>query len=233
MSSNFNHDGGSLANVSDGSAVWIVSHDMDSYEMISLVLRRDFGIKSIRSWFLQDEKGKKEFAGLRFSEFLGRKVEGYFCSPDALILSGDFEKDECSLIKGLTVVQLVPDFHSYKSICRVLGNMLGNEHISAKALYTDDALAQQLAEGHLLNLIGLFMSASTLPGNPIPPNLSGSDLQRHVRESKLLLESEAIFRVLKELRIGYGLMKSGEAMFGLENANSIANKFTGGVPKFT
>jgi hypothetical protein len=220
MSSNNEVPKDAVHNVSDGKAVWIVSHDLDTYEMLSLALKRDFGIKSISSFFLEDENGKRQFAGLRFTEFLGRRVHGYYCPASALILCGDLDKNEQQLLKGLTIVQLVPDFHGYKSICRIMGGILSNENITAKALYTDDALAQHLAEEHLLNLLGLFFSVPNLPNNPVPPTISGPTLQEHIRKSKLLLQEDAIFKSLRELGITYSIMKASDSLFGLDKIRS-------------
>lgn len=205
----------STENLKDGSKVLILSHDLDTYTMMSLSLRRDFQIKTISSWFLENvDKAGKEFAGLHFCEFLGRKVDGFYCSVEAVILSGMLDFSSPEKIKGMVVLQMVPDFEIYKSMCQVLGKLYNKQEVIAKSFYPSEQIAQELSEFFLLNVLGLCVAMPQLRNNPLPPVANGQ-IQDKMRTSRLVNDPRAIWNFFKDLSINYATCKSGDNFFGL------------------
>jgi len=205
-------------NLQEGGKVVIFSHDLDNYSSLPLSVRRDFSIKTIRMWFLEDENSSnKAFAGLRFSEFLGRKVEGYFCPVTSILACGDFNVEDFKVLKGLTVVQMVPDFEMYRSMAKIVGLMYNSTKISAKGLMTNDALAQQISEDSLLNVIGLTFTFEQLRNNPLPLTGPIVDIQQYVRDAKILNQMDGIWKFFREMQISYSMYRLHENFIGLSN----------------
>jgi hypothetical protein len=214
--------GPSSESVKDGKMVIILSHDLDNYSMMPLVLRRDFHIKSMRAHFLtfDESPDKPVYVGLHFAEFMGRKVDGYFMSVSSVIASGILATDDVSKIEGMTVVQLVPEFEGYRGMNRVLGGLLNNPELKGRSVMPNEGLAQQLAEDTLLNVIGLCMAMPALRNNPIPGSVT--DIQLKVRKSALINEPDAIWKFFAAMKISYSMHKIMDGFFGLGRAK---NKF--------
>jgi len=210
--------GPSAENLQEGGKVVIFSHDLDNYSTLPLSVRRDFQIKTIRHWFLEDvDSTNKAFAGLRFQEFLGRKVEGYFCPVTSVLACGDFDIEDFKTLKGLTVVQMVPDFEMYKSMAKIVGLMYNLTAVSAKGLMTNDALAQQISEDSLLNVIGLTFAFRQLRNNPLPVTGPIQSIQQYVRDAKVLNQIDGIWKFFHEMQISYSMYRLHENFIGLSN----------------
>lgn len=204
-------------NLREGGRVIIFSHDLDNYSALPLSVRRDFNIKNCRHWFLEDENSKKAFAGLRFTEFLGRKIEGYFCPVTSILACGDFDVEDVNALKGLSVVQMVPDFEMYRAMAKIVGLMYNSKDIQAKSFMTNDALAQQISEDTLLNIIGLCFALPRLRNNPLPAMGESTSIQQQVREAKILNEMDGIWKFLRDVQISHSLYRLHENFIGLSN----------------
>jgi hypothetical protein len=208
----------SAEGVRDGSVVLILSHDLDTYTMLPLTQRRDFMIKTMRHWFIEEEQGgklKSIYAGIQFQEFLGRKVRGYYAPMSSIIASGVLDVESLEELKGLTIIQMVPDFHQYRSMARVLGAIHALKDLEAKALFTDDALAQTVAEDTLLNTIGLFYAMPRIANNPFPPTTAFKNVQAEARNSKALNRQDEIWKFFREAKISYAVTKVGDNFIGI------------------
>lgn len=198
---------GKLPNVAPGAKVIIMSHDMDDYSVLSHVLRKDFLVSKVRAWYSQVGPDRHIMSGLRFDSFLGQHVDGYFSSPTA-ILWNEVLKSYNPPSDSLTIVQLIPDFASYRTLCRIHGDVSNNTDMRARAMMTDDAMAQSFSEESLINLCGVIMGMEGLRNNPILPAIKGASLRDHVARHKLLNSIEAISKFLAEVRASHCLVKT-------------------------
>lgn len=200
--------------VKEGGVVLIVSHDLDQHTMLPLSLKRDFGIKSMRHWFIQDDlkPNKDAYAGVQFSEFMGRKVKGFFAPVSSVLASGVLEVETLRDLRSLTIVQLVPEFHGYKAMCKVMGKIYNLPDLEAKGFMPDEALAQELSEQFLLNVIGICFG---LPNSPFADDGRSGTVQEKIRASKALLHADRVWKFFNENQISYALCKVGDNFIGL------------------
>jgi len=213
--------------VSEGAKVIIFSHDLDDYSLIPFSLRRDFQIKAMRSWYLKasdgdsrghvDQKPDKDsvYAGIRFFDFMGRRVEGYYCSITALIASGDFSALVEADLRGTTIVQMVPDFYNYRTMCKMVGSLRDHEEVLKRSLSSDDQIAQHLSEESFLNLIGFMYALTSLRNNPFNSGVAYSAVQAATRELSVLQHLDSLWKLFQDLHITHSIIKIGDHTTGI------------------
>jgi len=201
----------------ENGVVIIIGHDVDDHLFLPLSTRRDFGIKEMSTYFVTPSDSidlggsqatinelAKIPAGLRFTSFMGRKVDGYYTTTLALLIDGLLSS--YSPERGMIIIQLVPEFAGYRKLCNLLGKIHRNDQLTARALWTDEALAQHVSEVSLINICGIIGGMTHLRNNPIAP-MAGKSLREHVMKHKLLVDVSIMWKFLAEIGCSYGVLK--------------------------
>jgi len=189
--------------LTSSTIVLILSHDLDDYSLIPHPVRKEFSLGAISTMTVEShEMGiAKTNVGLKFDNFLSKKVKGYFCRPSAVIVDGLLNSYKG---EGLVIVQLVPELDSYAQMAEIYAKMLGHTELQIIA-QRRETVAQRLAEHQLISLIGVLSCMKEMRNNPFlnEGNLRGSEWMSSPGVKKFLSDEKELNRVLMTLKVDY------------------------------